>query len=358
MEKLLGKYGNCHRKIMFRRLNNILKQYKYWKFKYATQNILYSLTTKEKKRSFGKKNPDKTIYIIRSINDKSPFYNGPTHNLLANYFYVVSHVKYAHDNGFIPVVDQLNYPVYNLVREPINGSKNPWEYFWTQPGGISLEEAYHSKNVVLSKRGWQMQWDMGYAVDNYTNKDMINMYHDIVKQLTLNEHTAKYIELIKKKYFPANGRILGVAVRYGGHSENCYYRGNGHPIQPEIDELIDLVKQRYKEWDMEYIFLTSDGKYTIKMFQNVFDNKLIYIPRMRFKEDIKYNDKFPNPLYVESQINKTALDYLTEMELLSQCDALIGSVTSGLRYAVVWNNMQYAHSDILDRGFFPDDRKR
>ena len=39
------------------------------------------------------------------------------------------------------------------------------------------------------------------------------------------------------------------------------------------------------------------------------------------------------------------------------CDALIGSVTSGLRYAVVKNNGRYEQTEILDCGRFPDPKR-
>ena len=105
-------------------LKQLAKQFKKYRFGTAIKNILYHFITRERQKSFGPKNSDKTIYIIRSIDDKSPFYIGPVHNLLANYFYVLSHIQYAKTKGWVPVVDELNYPVYNSMEESINGTKN------------------------------------------------------------------------------------------------------------------------------------------------------------------------------------------------------------------------------------------
>lgn len=326
--------------------------FKKWGLKKTVKNILYRITTSQRKRRYGKNNADTTIYVIRSINDKSPFYTGPIHNLLANYFYVLSHIKYANEKGWIPVVDQLHYPVYNSEKKEVYGTKNAWEYFWKQPCDISLQEAYLSKKVILSKQSWFSQWNMGYDLEKYYDKDVLMMYHELSEQVPLNERTQKHIDITKKKLFPVKSRVLGVAIRYGGHSVKCYHHGLGHPIQPEAEELLDIVQKRYQEWNMDYVFVTSDEKNIIVLFEEVFKEKLIILPRVRCVEGKRYDKNDPNPMYSNQNIFQTSLDYLTEMELLSQCTALIGSITSGLRYAIVRNNMNYEHCEILNNGFF------
>ena len=46
------------------------------------------------------------------------------------------------------------------------------------------------------------------------------------------------------------------------------------------------------------------------------------------------------------------------MEALASCTGLLGSVSSGLRYAVVRNNGKYEKIKILDYGRFNDERRR
>ena len=141
-------------------LPKIFLYIKKWGLKTSFQNLMYSVQNREIKKSFGNKNRDKRIYIIRCINDKSKFYNGPVYNLMANYFYVLTHLCYAKEKGYVPVIDQKNYSVYNSVLEPVNGTLNAWEYFWVQPSDITLDDAYQSKNVILSKRKLLLNWDM------------------------------------------------------------------------------------------------------------------------------------------------------------------------------------------------------
>ena len=334
----------------------IIKQYRTWRPSVATKNILYHLFTREQTRSFGTLHQDTIFYVIRSIKGDSPFYIGPVHNLLANYFYVLSHLQYAKIKGYIPIVDQQNYPVYNCMPYPINGTLNAWEYFWQQPCDVSLEKVYCSKCVVLSQQSWFGQWDMGYDISNYTNTDIITQYHQLSESVPLNPTTAQYVQQAKDRLFVKGQRILGICYRFGGHAKNAK-QGQGHPISPEIDDLLSVTRQRFHQWGMEKIFLASDEETIIDSFRAEFHEQLIVIPRNRMQAGCQYDLQHPNRMYEKSNLYETTLSYLTEMELLASCDALIGSVNSGLRYAIIRKNGRYEHMDILDRGLSADARK-
>lgn len=336
----------------------VFSQFKKNPFGIAVKNIIYQFITRERSASYGPENPDKTIYIIRSLAEKSPYYIGPVHNLLANYFYVVSHLWYAEEKGWTPVVDQLNYPVYNSQAEPVNGSANPWEYFWEQPGGISLMEAYRSKNVVLSKQSWFWRHDLGYDVANYYDNDFVQTCSRLASSACLNRNTEEYINAAKDKLFADRCKTLGVNVRLGGHAKQSIVPGKGHPIQPEVEELISIVQDRCERWHMDRVLLASDSEMAVDAFRAAFGDKLLVFERMRAEKGKEYLLDSQKGMYAKGHSYQTALDYLCEMELLSDCDALIGSVTSGLRYAIVRNGCRYEHLEVLDRGRFEDSTKK
>lgn len=329
-------------------LLKIIDQYKKYTFSKATKNIIYHALTREQKKYFGTLNPEKIFYVIRSIDDKSRFYIGPKNNLLANYFYVLSHIQYAINNGWIPIIDQLNYPVYNSVDFPINGTMNAWEYYWKQPCNYTLEEVYQSKNVVLSKQNWFSEYDMGYDVEKYKNPEIIHRFYELSKIIPFNEETENIIEGKCNSLFGNKKNILGVAFRFGGHSQRHFEKAVGHPIQPEIDEMIKVVYVYLNKWNMDYIFLTSDTDEAIKEFQHVFGNKLIFLERKRFSENLKKGEK--NKIYLKNNLYQTSIDYLTEMALLSKCDCFISSINSGMRYALIRNNNKYKNVKILNYG--------
>ncbi|MDN0046152.1 hypothetical protein QVN49_03910 [Megasphaera hexanoica] len=332
-------------------ISKVIDQYKKYKLVPATKNLIYHWLTREKRCSFGDKNSDKIFYIIRSIDSNSPFYIGPVHNLLANYFYVLSHIQYAKINGWIPIVDQLNYPVYNSVDYPINGSMNAWEYFWKQPSPYTLEEVYNSKNVILSKQNWFSEYDMGYDVKKYSDSECISFFYQLSSEIPFNGYVKNYIDERVKSVFCDKNDILGVSFRFGGHSLSSYKFGKGHPVQPAIEEILPIIKNKMKKWGMQYVFLCSDVIEAINAFYDIFGKCLLVLdrPRMSMHMSKKEREFF----YKNESIYTISLDYLTEMEALSKCTCLLGSVNSGLRYAIIKNKNLYSYVEILDYGLLP-----
>lgn len=334
--------------MVINKLEKIIKQYQKYTFINATKNLIYHWQTREKRISFGTLNPDKTFYVIRSIDDKNRFYIGPINNLLANYFYVLSHLVYAQKNSWIPVIDMLNYHVYNSLPYPVNGTMNAWEYFWQQPSQFALDEVYQSKNVILSKQNWFSEYDMGYDIKKYKDAEIIKTLHKLSETIPLNLNVKAHIDGKRKEIFGNKKKILGVAFRFGGHSKKHFGKATGHPVQPDIDEMIKLTQKYLERWSMDYVFLTSDTKEIVERFKDIFKERLIILNRKRNTETLKKGEK--NILYLEKNLFEVGTDYLTEMTLLSECDALIGSINSGFRYAVVKNNLKYKNIKILDYG--------
>ena len=153
-------------------------------------------------------------------------------------------------------------------------------------------------------------------------------------------------------------RVLGVGYRFAGHAKGSPHRAPDHPIQPEIDGLLSAVLDRCREWKMEAVFLATESAEAVNYFREALGSRLVTLPRVRQKEKVVYTKQNPNPMYVPGAMYQTSLDYLTEMEMLARCTALMGTLTSGLRYAIIRNNAAYEHLDILDFGRFADPRRK
>lgn len=339
-------------------IGKVIRQYRTFRPVIATKNVLYGLTEREKRKSFGPANADDTFYVIRCINSASRFHNGPVLNLLANHSYVLSHLHHAYEHGYLPVVDQLNYPVYNTPAQPINGTRNPWEFFWEQPGGHTLAEAYESRHVILSQRNWISEWNLGYDIARHKDPGTIGHLHKLSETVPLNAATRAHVESSWQENLARFSRILGVNYRFSWHSKGSAQKAPGHPIQPEIDALLAAVLKRCEAWDIDAVFFATESEDAVNYFRSALGPRLVTLRRVRRKDDAVYNEQNPNPMYTPGAMYQTALDYLTEMELLARCTALMGSITSGLRYAIIRNNAAYEHLDIPDLGLFPDTRRK
>lgn len=339
-------------------LRKVIRQYQHFKPSIATKNVLYGLTERARHKCYGSANGDRTFYVIRCINSASRFYTGPIFNLLANYSYVLSHLHYAYEHKYLPVIDQLNYPVYNSQRECVNGTHNPWEFFWEQPDGHSLEEVYQSKKVILSQRNWIGEWNLGYDIARHKDPAVIGHLHALSETIPMNAATQACVDACWEKNLSMLPRVLGVSYRFAGHAKTNLHHAPDHPIQPEIDGLLAAVLDRCREWGIESVFLATESEDAVKYFREALGSRLVTLPRVRQQEKVTYNTQNPNPMYAPGAMYQTSLDYLTEMEMLARCTALMGTLTSGLRYAIIRNNAAYEHLDILDFGRFADPRRK
>ena len=209
-------------------------------------SLAYRWVTREKVIHPGNANDDIVFYVIRGVDSKSKFYQGVDLNLLANYSYVLSHLLYAESRRLTPIVDQKNYPVYNKEDFCINGVDNPWEYFWQQPSSYTLNDVYNSKNVVLSKRNWYAKGNPGYSISAHTTSDSISKFHRLMEKVPLNSRTQLYVDKNVSIVFPQSAYVVGVNARGGGYSKSSPWQAPRHPVQPNIESLINITQKRMK----------------------------------------------------------------------------------------------------------------
>ena len=316
--------------------------------------IELSIKGRERKVSFGKKNPNKTFYVIR------PYYfvekNELTvrqSNLFFHYYRNLQHLAYAVDKGWIPVVDWKNYGNFSHGEDfPVNGTTNCWEYFWNQPSEYSLDEVYDSKNVIL---GLQNTRDIHLIPSCFFKTPLRKQALTYMqkcpaydKYITLNTPTASYVNKWYEILFPKSAKILGVSVRATSYGTT---RVPGHPKQPTFGELLIAVDKSLIDWNMDYVFFACESEDLVNSMFEKYGEKLILLPRSRYTV-YKGSGGEHNPLYQPGQRYQTNLDYLTEMYLLSRCNALVCGMSGGVRIAIIWNNCAYERIRVMDRGLW------
>jgi hypothetical protein len=292
------------------------------------------------KKVFGDKYPDKTFYVIR----RDP----PGSGLFSNYHWVLGHVLYAIDRHYTPVVDMENYKTYYNEETAIDGTYNAWEYYFKQPSEYTLNDVYHSKNVILADANYYFHDKIPFP---YSKKHIHKFNLFINKYLQFNEKTKNYIEVQSEKYFNSRKNILGVLYRGTDYQPDCSPKG--HFIPASLDEIITKTKELYNEWNMEWVYLETEEDMAIKEFQKDFDDVLIttvhprivnYDKTMGGVPSIGFgrkNDKFLN-----------GLDYIADTVLLSKCDALIASKNGGSMAAIELNGNRYKHKYIFEKGVY------
>lgn len=322
--------------------------------------LCWELFTKgaEKKVSYGDKNPDLTFYVIRPYYFLEPneFIYRNVANLLTQYYYALQKLSYAVENKWIPVIDWQNYGMMpHAENYAVNGTTNSWEYYWSQPSEYSLEEVYQSKNVILSTRnigqyGYIPNCAMQPPFSKYAT-NLADKCPQYAQLIPLNEITQQYVNEAYKKLFPEEKRVLGVVVR-GASYGRVGTPNHSHPKQASMNELINSVKRYCEEWNMEYVFFVNEMEELVDVMKNEFGDKLIVLPRQRDHLDRPADGITENPLYADGCRYQTNLDYVTEVALLSKCNALLGSMSSGARTALIWNDNNYEHVYMVEKGLW------
>jgi hypothetical protein len=284
-------------------------------------------------------NPDKTFYIIRL----TPLY---PMLLFSYYYYVLGHIIYAVEHNYIPVVDAKNYRTWFNEEKPVNGTINAWEYFFEQPTEYSLEEAYASKNKILSS---EQNFIYLRSLSSLNNKkiQMRNFY--IAKYIKFKPSVLTHVKEQYDAIFNNKKNILGVMYR------KPYRDINGLPVKdhlilPEINEYLEKTRELMHDWNMDYIFLSSNDLNHITLFKKHFANQLLISNRSRLNDCDYLFDPLSRP-YLSS------FEYLTDIILLSQCDALIGSISNGCIGALDFNNNTYKYKFIFTGEIYQSENK-
>jgi hypothetical protein len=301
--------------------------------------------------SYGELHPETNIYFIEVGNSKMGFG--------ACYRYALYGLFFARQLGFTPVVRFAADSPYQ-EKEPIQGTNNPFEYYFRSTSDISVTDVFRSKRVFLHNGYYisRIEQDLGnpapeigtgYVVD----EPYLQRLASLVRQyVVLNDYTYKYIEvclngLVSRLW--KETKILGVQVRGTDFALNW----NNHPnmIQPEeffvaIDEAMDTNK-------FEYIFLATDDAHRVEAFQDRYGRKLIYFKdvhrgtkqiNISLEENVRENNHYLN-----------GLEVLRDIYALANCNGFIAGISqvSILARVIKYSlNSKYEYMKILDKGLY------
>ena len=291
---------------------------------------------REQKRCYGNENRDRTVYIIRHENKKI--------GLCGAVAVVMEHVDYAVKNGWYPVVDWKNYKNQYLDKNELH-KKNSWEFYFEEPSGISLSDAYNSRNVILS-RLWRMDEkynDPFIPDEKYKELSLLNS-----KYIRINKESSEYIEKAWNSLFNSGDIVLGILCR---GTDYTALKPHMHPIQPEIDDVIVKAKEVMGEYSCNKIFLATEDAGIYDRLTGEFGDIVVTNSHQMYGQtgekvlaDIE--DDRPNGERLKG------LEYLTTVTILSRCNCMIGGATNGTWYAKVLNGGKYEYDYIWNLGLY------
>ena len=313
--------------------NTLLKAYRAYKKHKEEEHW------KEHMERWGGQNPDKTFFIVR----RTSTYSGLLSLLLTHLMRIDEAIK----KGCIPVVDmQNNFNVY--LPEDRIGKENAWEYYFEQPMHYGLQDIKKSRNVLLGSGEVPEVFPYNDVKFASGEDGRIQYWQELAqKYIRLNQKTENYIKELQSQLFAPGDKVLGVKCRGTDYLRS---KPEGHPRQPDIEQIIEKTEEVMKEQGCNKIFLSTEDETMYEKLTTHFGDAVV----TNKKEYVHY-EKGPIGRVVYSEDGKEkyleGLEYLSQIILLSRCNCLVAGLTSGTIGAMLLTK-GYEYSYIFDLGLY------
>ena len=326
------KFGSIKRKIAFL-LNEKSILYKILE---KINLVIFHWDKRMKLTHPGEMDEDKTYLVIRPQSD--------TEGLLSSYYYVVSYINWGQERGYICYVDFDSELCQYHIKRSINGTTNAWEYYFEQPNKeLNRKLISEKKNVLYS--GWRFCKQIPII-----KKDLETVRSETNLKITREKLKVKpyILEIVKEKICSKfNGKsVLGVYIR---GTDYVSLKPSGHPIQPNIEDVIVKIKEFLSKYEIDYIFIVTEDKNYYDKISGIFKDKIISSNKETFwdyKPGNYISNSFKNDPY------ERGLEYLVKMIMLTECDYLISSITNGSLFSYGLKEDEYIDSFWFNLGFY------
>ena len=238
---------------------------------------------------------------------------------------IINYLKH----GYIPILDVGSFS--NILSGNNNPEDNPWEEFFNQPCGYTLDDVVKMKDVEIFE--CECVLDMPDEKTVYSKPIMLNYHHIIQeKYMSVNRNILKEAKKIWYKLFRHSKNVLGIFVRGTDYSS---LQPGGHSRQPSIDIIINDTITMDKQNKYDYIFLGTEDDEIRNAFIKKFGKKLKYLVP---KDKLVYNSgylTYSKNVFGNMDFSKT---YLLSIVILSKCIDIISSRTSGAAGVFIISN--------------------
>ncbi len=246
--------------------------------------------------------------------------------LFSHFIVFLSGINYCVIHNRIPVIDMRTYD--NLYKNS-DQNINSWELFFKQPMGIGIDQIANAEVLdANSVKGLQ-----GMSMELLTNEKKMSVWRKLCKKyIKLTTQMEEYVTSFIDTYI-GNGKFkktVGVLCR---GTDYISLRPKGHPIQPDINDVIEKTKDYLKWHECNYVFLATEDKKVYELFREEFKEKLLAPNVQRFQGDKK--EFLAETLKREGNINENSRQYLATIYTLAKCKCLIGGRTSGSVAALI-----------------------
>lgn len=290
----------------------------WWYYMYLKSLVLtYRFKWNHRNFGGGKKPCDKIFYVIGiDFHDEG---------LMSIVNSVMTHIEYALDRGYTPVVDMKDFQsIYHKENE------NVWEYFFEQPCGYNLSDVYGARNIILSMN---VQYPRGYSfeADNQRRIEKIrSIYKDFLRP---NQNLQSYLEESLNTIKSCKEGVIACICRGTDYTNTIA----GLPKQPTADMVIEKLKMFISKYGVSNIYCATEDKRIYSKFQEEFGDKLLPNTQQKYDDN---KGKLLSKVNIEQGIDvyDIAFQYYKSLYIVTQCDYLVAGWVSGTRSVLLMPN--------------------
>ena len=240
-----------------------------------------------------------------------------------------------------------HYPNSYLYESEV-GNVNSWEYYFTQPESLTLEEALSCRKYIIGKDTALHEWPSQSASAFYNEDGRLSYWRELCgKYIHFTQPVLDGVERESKKF--AGKRVLGVLVR---GTDYVALRPHNHPVQPTAEQAIAKTREVMHEENFDAMYLATEDKNILMKFREAFGEELL-LPEANYLDYDYDNPQYLVHYHAERENDKylRGLEYLVSMIMLTKCNGLITSRTSGST-GVMCLSQNYDYLYVFDLGCY------
>ena len=264
--------------------------------------------------NYGKQQNNRNLFHVKMEYSGSGFF--------ADYNHMIGLLYFADQYGLSPVVEYHKEFCY-AEKHPVNGTSNPFEYYFKQPTEITLEELYQCNGVIRSRkengRDAFLLKEKGNSY-NITDVYIREMGAVVRKYLRLQPEVEKMIINSKEQLFSKEEKVLGIHFRGTDFKRNY----NGHPVNLTVEDYIKEIDELLKQ-DYDKIFVATDDIEALEKFRNCYGEKVVYYNDVTRSSE---NETVMKSISIrENHHYLLGVEVLRDMMTLAECDGLVAGLS-------------------------------
>ena len=263
----------------------------------------------------------------------------------SNYLYALTHIAYAKENGWIPVVDMRNYRTLYSENHPVNGSRNDWDHYFLQP--VDTHSAYASGRFILSD-GWNRIPDYHPIQESDSTLDLIPDRTEKLRRLCsdytiIRPEIQESFEFWEREHF-ADRKVLGV-----------HWRGTdkrvpppGHRPTPPLDTMLESIRDICQRKNPDLLFLASDEDGILPSIQKTISIPVISAEAYRLDAGDQRGLHTASVRHARKNHRYLlGLEVLRDAWLLSRCDSLVHGHSNVVNAALLFRGSPFAERTLV-----------